>query len=124
MMALVLGWVKTTVIAVAAVAKIVIPVLATVYINYELSKRIPYNGAEEEKFIANIILAVVFSIAQIMFMCAIRSLVQQEEIQAAKSYIKSTYDSVKKAYIESKVKLEKDMHEFDVEAQTLINKDN
>lgn len=124
MVALIINWMKVTAIAVAEVAKIAIPALVIVYINYGLSRRISHNGTEEEKFIGNIVLAIVFSVVQIGFVYAIHTLVQHEEIQLFKSYVTSKYDNIKKAYFESKVKLEKDMREFDIEAQTLINKDN
>lgn len=124
MMVLIIGWLKTVAIAVTEVAKVIVPISAVVYINYGVSKQIPCSGTDDEEFISHIILAVVFSAIQFAFVCAMRVLIQREEIQAARSFIVSIYTNIRNAYLDSKIKLEKDMREFDIEAQMLLNKAN
>lgn len=121
---LIIGWLKTALDAVVETGKIITPIFVVVYINYGVSKTLPCNMAEDQEFIAHTLLAVSFSAIQYLFVYVMQALIQKEEIQAIRSFIESIYGNIKNAYLESKVKFEKDMREFDVEAQMLSDKDN
>jgi len=121
------NWLKTVWSIMITISKYIAVTFIMLFINYGWIRTITNNETDTEKFIINIVMIVVF-IIEVMFVCAINGLVQYDDIQAAKAYFKAYFKAIyfnaKRAYFESRTKLVKDMREFDIEAQMLVNKDN